>query len=374
MNLLLKKVEDKKHHFTPYLFLLATVAIWGIGTPVIKLTVGYVPPMTFLMLRMLITAIILLPFFLRFIKKNKFNALRFKNLLIAGFLGYVVSIAFIFSGLEKTTAIQGSLLSTFTPLLITALGFYILKELVTKKEIEGILIALIGTIFIVISPIFIDKGFINGVRLEIIGNLLFLLGILFDAFYVIFVKKNISQDKIITPFIQITFGFILASIVFIPLSLVEQKHIYDKKYHPVSQYRECTPGDIDKSIYTDLLICTNRNCISTETGEIVCKQKIQNAPSFITYYAGQISSYIKYPTIIGILYMAIFSGIIAYTFFNMGLKYVEAGRASVFYYMQPLFGIPAAYVLLGEKLNIYFIIGGIVILIGIYAAEKKNFK
>ena len=352
-----------------YVMLVLTVAAWGLATPVIKYTVEYVPPLTFLMLRFWISALFAIPAALYFLRKIKLNKERLKKIASASFIGHILALTFLFLGLEKTSSIDGSIITSLSPLLITLLAFFILKEHITKKEIKGTLIALIGTFIIIFEPLATGSGDYSLARMNFIGNLLFIIGILADAFYSIYVKKNLADDKIVTPFIQIVFSFIFAAIVFTPLGFLEQYHLYSKTENGV--LRSCTSVDIDKYNYSKGTICNAKGCYPTpKAEEYFCLQPDAKV-SFSAYFKQNLISYNTGYALAGIAYMALISGVFAYIAFNFGLKHIEASEASVFYYLQPIFGIPAAVLMLNESYSLTLIIGSLVIISGIYIVEKR---
>ena len=53
-------------------------------------------------------------------------------------------------------------------------------------------------------------------------------------------------------------------------------------------------------------------------------------------------------------------------------KSIEIGEASLFAYLYPLFSTPLAVVWLGEKITPMFIVGAVVITIGVVIAEIKK--
>lgn len=75
---------------------------------------------------------------------------------------------------------------------------------------------------------------------------------------------------------------------------------------------------------------------------------------------------------LGVWYMAIASGTIAYYMFIRGTKTVQVGKASLFFYLQPLFSVPLAVLWLGESITPLFIIGAITIAIGVFIAESNR--
>lgn len=74
---------------------------------------------------------------------------------------------------------------------------------------------------------------------------------------------------------------------------------------------------------------------------------------------------------LSILYIGFISTALAYYLWNKGLELMEAGSASIFFFAQPLTGTFFSWLLLGEKLNAGFFIGGALILIGVAIASLR---
>lgn len=349
---------------SPKVYLFIAVAIWGVATPVIKATVSNVPPFSFLMLRFCIASIITIPISIYILRHNKIDFGRAKHIFISSILGHVISLSLIFWGLSKTTSLEGSVLTAFSPLIVAVLGFILLKETLVKRKIEGALIALIGTIILLGIPVVINKE-------NFFGNILFFGGIFFDGLYVIYVKKYLSGDKILNPISLTILSFAIASIIFIPLAFIEQNSNYKKISY--GNIRNCAISDIDNGEYSIEYTCNFTGCFSKKNPtEYDCILR-KNIPTYAYHLKASISEYLKYPNVIGIIYMSIFSGLIAYIFFQKGLKNLKASESAIFYYLQPLFGVPISIVFLHEKPSLIFAIGAITILGGIYIAElKKN--
>ena len=75
---------------------------------------------------------------------------------------------------------------------------------------------------------------------------------------------------------------------------------------------------------------------------------------------------------LGVFYMAILSGTLAYFLWHKAEKTIEISEVSVIAYLYPLFGTPLAVFWLGEKITPPFIIGAIVIALGVFLAEWKK--
>lgn len=70
-----------------------------------------------------------------------------------------------------------------------------------------------------------------------------------------------------------------------------------------------------------------------------------------------------------ILYMAIFGSIIAFTAYQVAQKHLEASQVSIFSYLIPLVAVPVAFLWLKEQLGLWFVVGAIIIGVGVIIAE-----
>lgn len=75
---------------------------------------------------------------------------------------------------------------------------------------------------------------------------------------------------------------------------------------------------------------------------------------------------------LGVWFMALMSGNLAYSLWVKGQKSIEVSEASLFTYLQLLFSTPLAIIWLGEKTNPTFLVGAFLILAGVIIAETKK--
>lgn len=97
--------------------------------------------------------------------------------------------------------------------------------------------------------------------------------------------------------------------------------------------------------------------------------------SFITHGSSSVINSIvtlpfKYH--LGVWYMALLSGSLAYFLYVRGQKSIEVSEAALFYYLQPIFSVPLAVFWLGEQITLPFIIGAALISTGVIIAEFKK--
>lgn len=75
-------------------------------------------------------------------------------------------------------------------------------------------------------------------------------------------------------------------------------------------------------------------------------------------------------TAVPLLYFAIFPGILAYAFWNHGVHKVGPARAAMFMYLTPVFAAVMAGIFLGERLSLFHLVGGLLILAGLFLATR----
>lgn len=291
-----------------YIMLLIVSVIWGIAGPVIKLTLKGLPPDIFLLYRFFISSIIAVVIFVFIGIKFPQEPKLIRNILVYGFFNSTATLGLLFWGTDKTSLLDMSLISLFGPILIILAGFIFLKEHITSKEKIGITIAFIGSVLLIIEPLFKNQNGQSGLW----GNLLILASLISSAYCGVMLKKLLRQG--ISPSFLANFTFLIGFLTLLPFVTV--------KY----------------GLGETFLI-------------------IKNTP---------------FPYHLGVIYMAIFSGTIAYSLYNLGQKTIELSEAALFAYLHPIFSATIAVTILGDKLTLPVIIGSIITYIGVFIAEIKK--
>ncbi len=70
-------------------------------------------------------------------------------------------------------------------------------------------------------------------------------------------------------------------------------------------------------------------------------------------------------------YVAIFPSILSYLCFNRGVELIGANRAAPFFHLIPVFGSAMAIVFLGEKLQLFHLVGYALVLVGVVVAARR---
>lgn len=76
--------------------------------------------------------------------------------------------------------------------------------------------------------------------------------------------------------------------------------------------------------------------------------------------------------LIGIGYLALFGTVAAFVLLNLGVARIGAARASAFALLVPVIGVLSSVALLDEKLGPLTVVGGVVVLVGLWLVEHRG--
>lgn len=300
----------KNHRLIATLMLLAVSAIWGAAAPVIKFTLAYFPPAVFLTYRFAIS--FLAAILIWTVKKPRLpqNPKRMAHMTVASILAFPLSLGLLFWGYDMTTSLSGTVISTISPLVVVFLGAFFLHDRVTKTERTGIFLALAGTFIAIIAPLL--NGFTPSDIGSIEGNLLIIASVVVNSVSLLLTKITVREH--VEPDTFTAYSFILAFVTFIPVFLYS--------------------GSPE----------TNLRMIAT-------------APL---------------PAHLGVFYMALLSGIVAYFMQNRAIRTVELSETALFTYLYPVWAAPLSILWLHERVTWVFLLGSAVIAAGVFMAERKG--
>ncbi len=309
-----------------YIYLLIATIIWAFAPALVKLALNDIDPIYFLFIRFLVVCIICLPYLFFVIIKRKYSKYDLKNLFLFSLSGQVSLILF-FKGLDLTTSTDTIILSLIGPLLTIVAGHYFYREKIDLIKELGILLAFIGALLVVIEPLLSQS---NGTAKDrFTGNLYVLIATLIGTFWIIYAKFLFGKNSVKFISLMKKFGF---------------------KLH--------------KKIYNDVEF----NIISFYITFIIM------IPFYIFNfdYYNTTTLFLTQNSIFVILYMAIFSSVIAYILYIKAQAKLEVTEVSILTYISPLFDLPASYFILSEIPSTSAFIGLGVIFIGICIAEARK--
>lgn len=329
------RAHRESKSFAPYAALILATAIWAAALPVIKITLNDIPPFSFLLLRFLVVAVVMLPIMFFELKTTPIHRKDIKNLVLLGIFGQA-ALAFIFWGLKYTTAIDTALIGTAAPLITIFAGHYFYHEKVNNMVKFGVAIATLGTALIVFEPILGQQTIAgdavqNHIGLRMFGNVMVILYNVAFSIYIIFSKVIMGQ-------------------------LTKEVRGALKFFHVEPMKKEYSPTLITGVTFYVGLAAIIPFAIAENMG----------------YFgvSGMDFSTLTWVPIAGILYMALLSSIVAYIAYEWGLKGAEATDSAIFGYLGTLFTIPFSLVMLGEIPTKAATFGAFVIAVGVVIAEK----
>lgn len=187
-----------------YAGLIFIAAVWGSTFPIIKNTLVFIDPISFLVYRFLIASLFLLPFILGKIRRKE--AIYGTLVGIPLFVGYATQTI----GLDYTSPSMSGLITGLYVVLTPVLSIFILK---TGRDYIKILLAFIAFVGMALMTVNSTSG-------EMIGNLLTLVCAFAYAGQLIFTEKFLTDGNalVFTFFQLLTVG--LLSLLFHPQSIL----------------------------------------------------------------------------------------------------------------------------------------------------------
>lgn len=325
---MIKKLPSK--HIYALIGLFVANLIWAWAPPIIKATLEHIPLFAFLFYRFLLVCILLLPFLIYEIHKNPVDKRDWLNLLLLGLSGQA-SIVFIFWGLQYTTSLDTTIIGLIGPMLTITAGHYFFKESINSHIKIGLIIATIGAALVVFEPL-IGQGLGTDVSAgsRLFGNGLILLYNILFLLYVIWSKMSLAKHQ-----------------------ELKKKELHFLHLKPFKKnYSSFFLSTI--TFYVALAVCI----------PLAIREYMQGNMYSITQ--------LDLAGFMGLIYMAIFSSILAYIVFAWSLDKSTVGDTAFFSYLHPLMALPLAYILLGELPTQLNLIGCGIIFIGVIIAERKN--
>lgn len=164
-----------------YLIMILVMLVWGLNTVALKFLVQHFPPLTMQALRIFLAGLVLLPFLLRgdWRKLSKQARIYLGGAILFGVISHH---SFLALGLELTSATHGTLILALVPLTTVLLGVLFLGERLSWLRGTGVLLGLIGVVFVILRG-----GSVAGGNLW--GDLLVGASTASQAISFIFIKK-----------------------------------------------------------------------------------------------------------------------------------------------------------------------------------------
>jgi drug/metabolite transporter (DMT)-like permease len=300
-----------KHQVASFFLLINTIC-WGAAFVAVKPSLEFSTPFRFLLYRYVVSAVLVIPIIWYYWPKLRNRLKTIGKITLLELLGTTLCLSLLYFGLDRTSAIEASILASTTPLFVVLAGVLLLKEKQTARENLGLAIAFGATLLLAAEPLFFGNG---SATWSTSGNLLILAANVCAALYYILAKR--IYRKLPKLFVTAV-SFFIGTLSFWLLVLAEQNFAI---------------GEVFSHIQLDW----------------------------------------QQPSVwIAVGYMAVFGSIIGLTAYIKGQDGIEASEASLFTYLQPLIAIPAGIVLLQESTTPIQILALFIILIGVGIAQQRS--
>lgn len=291
-----------------YIFVLLTTVsfLWGTSFAAAKICLTELDPMTLVVLRFTIAAIIFALILWRLGGQARIASADIPAFLGLGFFGITSYFYIQFTGLMYTTSIHAALLLAASPIMVAVLGAVLRVETLTVPAAGCIAVSFVGVALVITQgqPLSALRGG------EAQGDLLLLSNAVVWAGLMIYGKRILQKYR---PLVAMAYMHISGALLLLPMALL--------------------PG-----------------VFSPEMGRQI---------------AGA-----SWPVVVAALYLAVFCSVYAYYIWYAGVDIIGAVRTSVFSYLNPVFAMLAGVLFLGEQASWATVGGGVLVIAGVYGANK----
>ena len=190
-----------------HLALIATNIFFAINYTAVKTLFngGFVKPFGLNIIRVGVTSALLWILYIFAPNKTKVKKEHYGRFVLCSILGITLNQLLFIKGLSLTYSIHASLLILTTPILITFIAAWILKEKLTTNKIIGLLFGVSGAMVLILAKE--KSGNPNDVLL---GDILILLNAISYTFYFVMVKPLIKEyNPIMVLRIIFTIGLVM---------------------------------------------------------------------------------------------------------------------------------------------------------------------
>lgn len=168
-----------------HLALVATNIFFAINFTTVKYLIsgGFIKPFGLNLIRVAVTAFLLWVLYFFNSNKTRIKKKDYKRFLLCALTGIAINQLAFIKGLSLTYSIHASLLLLITPILITFIAAWVLKERLTNNKLWGLALGIAGAMVLILAK---DRSGNPGNVL--IGDLLIILNAVFYTLYFVLVK------------------------------------------------------------------------------------------------------------------------------------------------------------------------------------------
>lgn len=215
-----------RRHTVSWLLLMLANVLWACSYVSAKFALHDTSVNLMNALRMVISAIVLLPLLIVMRKDLNLTRRELPQLAVLAIVGFVINKILEYGGLALTTASDVALLISSESIFTAALSWILLREKVRSLTIVALLLGLFG-VYLIVERSLIPNIPAGGGALRIAGDLMVVLALVFESYYTVRGKALLVKH----PPLLITAVAIVGSTIFwIPLASID---ILRGGWHPL---------------------------------------------------------------------------------------------------------------------------------------------
>lgn len=310
----------------PFAALIVAYLIWGVAAPVSKVTLTEVGPFTLLFFRTVIASLILLPFGLKY--RYSFTFREQTYVALSAIFSIFIHITLLYIALPLIPSINAPIIALASPLILVLTARIFLHERVSVRKYIGMGVGLIGVFCITVVPsVFVMVGDVLGLSSGTHASLN-LLGLS---------QMDLSPASIM----WVGNALLVLGVVFGAVGPLFLK--------PIRRF----PAQLITFWQFALVACFTLPFALLETPRLALAQL---SPAGIA----------------GILYVSVLSSVVAYSLHTHALQEEKVADVAIFSYLSPISALLVGVPLLHEYPDWWFIIGSVLVLAGLWIAEKQT--
>ena len=212
--------------FSWFLLILANV-LWACSYVAAKFVLRDISVNLMNALRMIISAMVLLPLLIALRKELNLTRRDLPQLALLATVGIVMAKTLEFGGLAFSTASDVALLITSESIFTAVLSWLLLRERFKSLTVFALLLGLVG-VYLIVERSLLPNIPPGGGALRILGDLLVILGLICEAFYTVRGKALLVKHP---PLLITSAAIVGSAIVWVPLAGGE---VLYSGWHPLS--------------------------------------------------------------------------------------------------------------------------------------------
>ena len=305
-NSIMKITQITQHRFFPYFVMIIPPLLWAGNFIVGKAVSDQHAPLGLSFWRWFLASVLFVPFAFRSMWQQRHIIQRyFWHITLLALLSVSLFNSLAYISLQYTTATNATLFNSFIPIFILIISSLFFNEPISKKQVLGVAISLLGVIAILTK---LDQTILMSLQINQ-GDLWMLLASLDWALYSILLKYLRPKELTAVSFLGIL--MIIGTILILPVYLLNP--------------------------FAEPTMTLNRDMLSA------------------------------------LIYIAVFPSIVSYLVWNYGMQRLGAATGGQYIHLMPLFGAIMAVIFLGEAIQLYHIVGALLIGSGLWLSiHLKN--